>query len=374
MHVCHIVPSLEERHGGPSKSVRALANAQARQGETIDLFSTAEPGQPVPDTRADAAHVAIFPRESPLRFSRSTGLRRQLIAQSADCIHHHALWLLPLHYAHEAAHRHGVPLVISPRGMFSGWAYRHHRWRKKLAELFVHPGAFEGAAGWHATSEEEAQDIRALGFSQPVCISPNGVEPPSSAALAAARSAWLAAYPALAGRRVALFYSRFHRKKRVRELIELWAAAPRADWVLLVAGLPEEYSAAELTQWAAGQTGAGSIVIADSTGLPTPYAVAELFLLPSHSENFGLVVAEALAAGVPALVTDTTPWRTLPDHQAGWCVPWDRFGQTLNNALGRPAAELAAMGQNARAWTARDFTWERAAGLLLDFYRQLRHD
>lgn len=372
MRVCHIVPSIEERHGGPSKSVRALAEAQAKQEETVDLLTTVEPGQPGPDLSVGAARLSVFPRQTPLRFCRSAGLRRHLLAQPLDCVHHHALWLLPLHYAHEAAHRRGIPLVISPRGMFSGWAYRHHRWRKKFAELFVHPGAFEDAAGWHATSEEEAREIRALGFPQPICVSPNGVALPANPALAAARQAWLAACPALAGRRVALFYSRFHRKKRVRELIDLWASAPRGDWVLLLAGLPEEYSVAELQPHAA-RAGATGIVVADSTGLPAPYAVAELFLLPSHSENFGLVVAEALAAGVPALVTDTTPWRALPANEAGWCVPWPDYPRALDQALALPAARLAALGSKGRAWVAQDFTWELAAARLLEFYRQLRH-
>jgi glycosyltransferase involved in cell wall biosynthesis len=372
MRVCHIVPSLEERHGGPSKSVRALAEAQAKQGGTIDLLATLEPGRPMPDLPAGAARITVFPRQTPLRLCRSAGLRRHLLAQPLDCVHHHALWLLPLHYAHEAARRRGVPLVISPRGMFSGWAYRHHRWRKKFAALFVHPGAFAGASGWHATSAEEAQEIRQLGFKQPICVSPNGVELPAKPALETARQAWLAACPELAGRRVALFYARFHRKKRVRELIELWAAVPRGDWVLLAAGLPEEYSVAELRHHAA-RAGAAGIVVADSTGLPAPYAVAELFLLPSHSENFGLVVAEALAAGLPALVTDTTPWRTLSVNEAGWCAPWPDYPRALDEALALPPARLAAMGSKARGWVARDFTWESAAARLLDFYGQLRH-
>lgn len=374
MRIVHIVPSLEERHGGPSKSVRALANAQAKRGEAIELLATVEPGQPRPDRQSDTAQLTIFPRQAPLRLCRSTGLRRHLLIQpAADCVHHHAVWLLTLHYAHEAARRRAIPLIISPRGMFSGWAMHHHRWRKKFAEIFVHPGAFANAAGWHATSAEEAADIRSLGFKQPVCVSPNGVELPSAEALTAARNSWLAAYPGLAGRRVALFYSRFHRKKRVRELIELWNSVPRGDWVLLVAGLPEEYSANELQQAAAVHGQPGRVIVADATGMPAPYALAELFLLPSHSENFGLVIAEALAAGVPALVTETTPWKGLSTHEAGRCVPWTDYARALNEALAQSADNLAGRGKNARSWIARDFTWEHAAGLLCDFYRQLRH-
>ena len=371
MHLTHIVPSLEDRHGGPSKSVRALANNLATLGESVELLATVEAGAPVTLNSGDAATIRMFPRVAPRWLSRSPGLRVHLRHAEPDCVHHHSLWLLTLRYAHEAARRRQVPLVISPRGMMSGWAYEHRRWRKVLAECFVHPGAFAGAAGWHATSPEEADDIRALGFKQPVCVSPNGVAIPADVDLAAARTAWLERCPAARSRPVALFYSRFHRKKRLRELMDLWLSAPRGDWLLLIAGVAEDYTAAELTAHIAAAGGADRIVVFDGAGQPAPYAVASLFVLPSHSENFGLVIAEALAAGVPALVTDTTPWSGLAANQCGWCVPWASFGATLTAALAIRPAELEAMGRRGRDWAARDFSWARAARLLGEFYRHL---
>jgi glycosyltransferase involved in cell wall biosynthesis len=369
MRVCHIVPSLEERHGGPSKSVRSLANAQAEAGAEVDLLATQEAGFPVPGTADDQARIALYPRAAPLFLCRSPGLRQAALRLATDCIHHHSLWLLTLHYAQEAAHRRGLPLVISPRGMFSPWAHRHHRGRKWLAEMLVHPGAFARAAGWHATSQPEAEDIRRMGFTQPVCIAPNGVDLPQPGALESDRDRWLKAYPALAGHRVALFYSRFHAKKRVRELIELWAARPRGDWILLVAGIPEEFTVDELRGFAGGT----SVIVADSTGLPPPYAVSELFLLPTHSENFGLVVAESLAAGRPALVTDGAPWQALTEQGAGRCVPWERYGDSLDEYLALSPEDLARQGASGRAWMGRDFTWRKSASALLEFYRSLRH-
>ena len=374
MRVCHIVPSLEERHGGPSKSVRALANSLAALGESVELLATVEAGAPVLLDGRDAATVRLFPRVAPRWLSRSPELRTHLRQGEFDCVHHHSLWLLPLHYAHEAARRRQVPLVISPRGMMSGWAYEHRRWRKFIAECVVHPGAFAAAAGWHATSPEEAADIRALGFKQPVCVSPNGVAAPADSDLAAARAAWLELCPAARTRPVALFYSRFHRKKRLRELIDLWLSAPRGDWLLLIAGTAEDYTAAELTAVVAAAGGADRIAVFDGTGRPHPYAIASLFLLPSHSENFGLVIAEALAAGLPALVTDTTPWTGLTLNQCGWCVPWADFGATLGVALATRPAELEAMGRHGRTWARRDFSWERAARLLGEFYHHLRDE
>lgn len=374
MRVCHIVPSLEERHGGPSKSVRELASHIAAIGDAVELLATEEQAGSFVPAPSDQAAIRIFPRVSPLWLSRSPALRQYLQTNPFDCVHHHSLWLLPLRYAAEAAGRHQVPLVISPRGMMSGWAYRHHRWRKRLAELFVHPGAFAQAAGWHATSPEEAADIRALGFTQPVCVSPNGVAIPDETQLATARAAWEQLCPAARTRPVALFYSRLHRKKRVRELIDLWLSASRGDWLLLVTGLTEEYAAAALAAEVAARGAADRIAVFDSAGHPPPYAIASLFVLPSHSENFGLVIAEALAAGVPALVTDATPWSGLAAQDCGWCVPWEKFGEALATALATKPDELQAMGRRGAGWVKRDYSWTRAAGLLHEFSHHLVHE
>lgn len=372
MRVCHIVPSLEERHGGPSKSVQALANAHARLGASTDLLATQVQ---VPTTPfQDPARVAIFPRDFPEWICSSRELKQHLRSTGYDCVHHHSLWLRTLHYAHNAGRHFGVPLIIAPRGMMSGWAYRHHRWRKKLAEWFIHPKAFSGALGWHATSEDEAEDIRRLGFRQPICVAPNGVNPPTPAELAHARNRWHELCPASKQRTVAIFYSRFHRKKRLREMIDLWADLNTGDWLLLIAGLPEEYSVAEINGWIAAAGAQDRVVVFDSTGQPPPYAVGSLFLLPSHSENFGLVVAEALVAGLPVLTTDTTPWREMERQHAGWCVSWKDFGPTLAAALQMPSAELTAMGVRGHTWAERQFTWECSGRLLIDFYRRLRHE
>lgn len=371
MKLAHIVPSLEERHGGPSKSVRALADAAAALGTETELLATLAPGHAIAAAPTGAARRHIFARQWPQWLCPSIGLRAQIEAGGYTCLHSHGLWLRTLHYAHQVAVAQRIPLVISPRGMMSGWAYTHRRWRKRLAERWVHPGAFAAARGWHATSREEADDIRALGFNQPICVAPNGVELPTPADLIASRAAWQQLCAATAGRRVAVFYSRFHRKKRVRELVDSWLARPRGDWFLLLVGLPEEYTPDEINHWIAAADGQDRAAAFDGSNAPAPWGIASLFLLPSHSENFGLVIAEALAARVPALVTDGCPWPDLPRERAGWYVPWSGWAPALDDALACPPADLAARGAAGAAWMARDFTWSSAARRLQDFYRSI---
>jgi glycosyltransferase involved in cell wall biosynthesis len=368
---CHIVPSLEARHGGPSKSVLGLATALA-EGGRVELLTT-DPSEGWTRT-AGQLEIRAFRRDWPGSVCASAALRRHLRTVTAEVVHHHSVWLRTLHYAHLAARRLGAAFVVSPRGMMDPWAWRHHHRRKALARAFLHPGAFEAVDGWHATSEDEARSLRELGFRQPVCVAPNGVGSPSREDLAAAEAHWRRLMPSLGARPVALFYSRFHRKKRLLELIDSWLENGPLDWLLLVVGIPEEYSPKMLEDYVMRAGHSGRVQVHDGAGHPPPYAVASLFLLPSHGENFGLSIAEALASGVPALVTDTTPWSGLNRNGAGWCVPWPEFGAAIRQATSEGVEKLGRRGAIAREWVLREFSWGAAARLLSGFYAGLRAD
>lgn len=369
MRIAHIVPSIAPQHGGPSVSVPALAASLDQLGHDVSLLST---GEPDPGReRAGRMVTRIFPRGWPPRLCPSAGLRAYLQKLDVDILHSHGLWLRTLHYAHHRAARSGARHVIAPRGMMAPWAWEHHRWKKTLANRLIHPGALAAAHGWHATSEAEADDIRAHGFSQPICVAPNGVSTPTPQKIAAATAYWRGLCPEAFQRPTALFYSRLHPKKRVIELIDLWLTTAPSDWLLLVVGIPETYTVDQLEDYVHRSSGAGRIRIFDGTDVPPPYVAASLFLFPSHSENFGLVVAEALAHGLPALVTDTTPWRTLQGSGFGWCVSWDEFAPALKASLSTPLELLQQQGTAARAWVLQKYSWEKSAQLLADFYRQL---
>ena len=113
-------------------------------------------------------------------------------------------------------------------------------------------------------------------------------------------------------------------------MIDLWLSQTRVDWLLLIIGIPEEFSVDQLNAYILKNEGCGRIIVRDGAGQPPPYAAANLFLLPSHSENFGLVVVEALVRGVPVLTTDSTPWQELKAVGAGHCVAWSDYGSALD--------------------------------------------
>lgn len=366
--VVHVVPDLEPRSGGPAENVPRLCAALSAQGLQVELHTIG------PDVGSPDAGVPVqrAPGAWPARLGRSPVLAKALLAAPADVFHAHCLWQLPLGYAARAARVRGVPLVISPRGMLAEWALKRSRLKKLLARLLLHPGALRRAAGWHATSAQEADEIRRQGFEQPVCVSPNGIETSTQDAQAA-RQVYLGLAPELRGRRVALFYSRFHAKKRVRELLEDFAAllGTHADWHLLVVGIPEQWGVAELRAQAQRLGLAQRVSVLDGRALPKPYPLAELFVLPTHNENFGRVVAEALAAGLPVLTTTGTPWSELESGGAGRWVKVDGLRAALGDLLARPTSELREMGARGQRLVLERYAWPTVVRPLADFYREL---
>jgi glycosyltransferase involved in cell wall biosynthesis len=103
------------------------------------------------------------------------------------------------------------------------------------------------------------------------------------------------------------------------------------------------------------------------------YREADLFVLPSASENFGVAAAEALASETPAICTRGTPWAGLEAEGCGWWVDpsVDALATALDAAMSLPAASLRTMGRRGRTWMARDFSWPRVAADMLDLYRWL---
>ena len=355
MRVALVTASLDPAQGGPSRNVPRLAEALRQAGVEAQVH-------------APEAGTSGLAR----RIGRSPELERRLLASGVNLIHAHGLWMMPLGYACRAAREGAVPLIISPRGMLAPWALRRSRWKKALAQRFLHPGAFERASGWHATSKKEADDIRRQGFRQPVCVAPNGIDPPTERS-EDVRSTYERLAPEMAGRRVLLFYSRFHSKKRIAELIRDFAllAERRAAWHLLVVGIPGEYSVEQLRAHASACGVSGRVSIHDGRGLPPPYGVAELMALPTHDENFAQVVVESLVRGVPVLTTTGTPWEDLPVVGAGGWVDIERFTDELGQWMGKPTSELRIAGERGRSWALARFTWESVAAELVAFYRAL---
>ena len=372
--VLHVVAGLDPRHGGPSRTVVALTDALARRGDVaVRLVSQGRTGAPAV---ASAAGVKRLLPESGSRAALALGLpvRRELVRmglrERPALVHNHGLWHPVNHWAAWAARAWGVPLVVHPRGMLEPWALEQKRHKKRLALALFQQRDLDSAQALVATSEMELENLRAFGLRQPIAVIPNGVELPPSGAVDARKGR-----NPEAGTRTALFLSRVHPKKGVLELVRAWAALRPEGWRLYIAGPDEGGHWREVSRLIAELGLAGVIEYlgpVEAQAKAAAYRDADLFVLPSFSENFGVVIAEALAYGVPVITTRATPWAELETHHCGWWIETgvEALAGALREAMNMDDDQRRAMGARGRE-LARRYDWNEIAGQTAALYRWL---
>jgi len=313
----------------------------------------------------------------------SPGFARRLAALAAagaDVIHNHGLWMFPNYYARRVALAHRIPRVVSPRGMLDEWSLRRSRIRKAIVWRLFERANLARATLFHATSAAEANAIRAAGLTQPIAIVPNGVDVPDAVQLPG-REPLEQSHARLAGREWLLFMSRLHPKKGLAELVRVWhGVAPRfPDWQLLVAGPDLDGHGAEVRAAAAALGLSDRITFAGMlSGEDKACALANAgaLVLPTHSENFGIVVAEALAHGTPAITTHAAPWQELRDACCGWWIEdrEDALHAALIEAMSLAPKQRNEMGARGRALVAQRYAWVRVGSEMKATYQWILGD
>jgi glycosyltransferase involved in cell wall biosynthesis len=310
LRVLQVVPSYYPavRYGGPIRSVHALCAALVRRGHQVSVYTTNVDGDgdsDVPLGRPvdmDGVFVHYFPVGAIRRLYWSPPLARQLRRGVADfdLVHLHSVFLWPTYSAARAARRAGVPYLMSPRGSLVRDLIRaKSRFVKSAWIQLVERRSLSQAARVHVTSEIEEADAKALGLRLPetFCV-PNGVSWPS-------RHPPLGAGPfAHIPRPYALFLSRVSRKKGLDRLIRAWKWVPQL--ALIIAGNDDEGILPELEALARNEGVADRLTFLGPVSDEHKWALyenAEMFILPSYSENFGNVVAEAMAMACPVVIT-----------------------------------------------------------------------
>jgi glycosyltransferase involved in cell wall biosynthesis len=287
-------------------------------------------------------------------------------------ISQHGLWLHYGRVAKNLGKQASAPVIIHPHGMLEPWALRRSSWKKQMTGRLWEFENLRTAACLRVTSTDELQSVRSFGLRNPVALIPHGIDVADDASLPSKVQAE-ALLPALKGQRVLLFLSRVHPKKGLRALLQAWGAlgAARRDWLLAIAGPDQGGHTDELKRLADELNLNASVVFTGALfgeQKLAAYALSELSVLPSFSENFGVAVAEALAAGVPVLTTRGTPWKDLRERGCGWCVEAtaEQLAATLSEALSLSPTELAKMGARGRQWMRRDFSWPRVAAQMIE--------
>lgn len=361
MKQLHIVQSIASDFGGLGLAALRYAQALALANTNISLFVVDRSKEEI-KVDCTVGAVRLDGGGGTGLVSRVIALKQYLDQFSFDIVHIHGTWTPILAVASYLASAKGIPVVVSPHGCLEPWALQHRGWKKKLALALYQKRVFTKAAMLVATARQELESIRSLGIETPVAVIPNGVDMPAIFD------------HSQTGERKFLFLSRIHPKKGLPALVAAWALVRQPGWRVVIAG-PDEDGHLDEIRTQIDSLGLGSDF--EFTGLVTGdrkealFAEADVFVLPTYSENFGIAVAEALARGVPVITTTGAPWVDIETWRCGWWVQpgVDGVAGALVAAMNASREELREMGQRGVQLVREKYSWDQIGIDALEAYQ-----
>lgn len=361
MKVLHVIDDISRASGGPSRSVQGLVSGLNASGVEAILMTLLPSDDPWIDG------VNHFLNNEPFEVA----VRKV----NPQIVHLHGIWVPALHKCARTCRSLGIPYVIAPRGMLEPWSLKQKWFKKRIARWLYQDKDLRCAAALHATAESEADQFRKLGFKNPIIVSPNGVNVPKN----------FSRVDRVEKKRV-LFVSRMHPKKGVLELVEAWGQVVSAgvekwrSWevelVYTVSGESEKEYEAKVKEKVMELGLEDQFIFTGALNDEEKweaYARADLFVLPTYSENFGIVVAEALYAGVPVITTKGTPWQELEARKCGWWVDIGikPLAEALRVSMSLDDAMRREMGVRGRKLAEEKYTWEAVVKAMLKGYYKI---
>lgn len=347
--------------GGISRSVPLLAEHVAKAGVPVVLLAYGSQPYTQEFERVQAAHKEVYDSQSDLIRS----LRQHLSNATGGVIVHHAGVWTPLNYrVYREARRYGALIVCSPRSMLDPWALNHRWLKKKFAWWLYTKRMLQHTTAIHVTCELERRHVERLKLGTPTVLVPNGIDFPKERLM-----------PDGGEKEVkrCLFLSRLSKKKGLPDLLNAFAAVNHPNWVLDIVG-NDEGDEGRNAQKLAKQLGVESRVnflgFRGGDQKWEAYRNADLFVLPTYSENFGLVIGEAMACALPVITTTAAPWEMLDEIGAGWSIEPGvaSLSIAMQDAFSRSSVVLNTMGTAGQQYVYDEFEWERVGRAMLDGY------
>lgn len=378
MRIAHVISYLDDRYGGPPTAIRKTSNELKRLGIDVTIFSTRRPADDIVncslrhfESNTDWPHSWRYSHEFAKEFNQQVN--------NFDVVHIHEVWHYIQLAAANAAIRHKVPYVFTPRASLEPWRMRYKGWKKYLYFMLFGKRIMSHAACMHAVADAETDGFHRLGFRGTSIVVNNGIDPDEFSVMPGPEEAeqfW----PAMKNKRVVLFLSRISPEKGIDQLIPAWEAISKndkyADTLLVLAG-PDDRGYRKHVQEQLGQLNLSGRVLL--TGMVTGkdklalISRADIYVLPSYSEGFSNSILENLAASKPVLITPGCNFPEVVAAGAGFCVEphRDNLMNGLERLLDMPKDELEAMGKRGRTMVMENYTWEIAARKLITVYQAI---
>ncbi|MEQ8538040.1 MAG: glycosyltransferase [Coleofasciculus sp. D1-CHI-01] len=368
IQVLHSLRDISQDKGGVPIAVIRLVEAIADYDQTIQIRLGASPGcLPI----LSKTQIKSNLKWNPLSENLSQSFKHFLhdfkdgtsVDTSCSLVHDHGIWLPNNHAIAVESRRLGIPRIVTPHGMLENWALNYKAWKKRIAWHFFQYSDLKTTQVLHATSNAEALNLRKLFPDLPIVMIPLGVD----------RLPTITKKGSHQSQKTVLFIGRIHPVKGLSNLIEAWSHLNSKSWQLIIAGNDERNYQGFLEK-KAKQLGVIDTInlmgYVDREAKWKLYQEADVFVLPSFTENFGIVIAEALASGTPAIATKGTPWSDLVTYRCGW---WIDSGvmplvEALREAMESEQIQRTEMGYRGRQLVESKYTWERTAEQMIEVY------
>lgn len=370
MVILNIISSIDISTGGPARSITSLLQELSNDGVEVHLMAGNSSNPIIAKLSDDLDRVHLLNTNLIGGFKNYTKVLERI---KPSIIHIHGVWQLPCHQLAKWARTNNVPYIISPRGMLEPWSLKQSSLKKKLALFLYQKNDLKHATVVHATSEMESENFHKLGINERTVVIPNGISLNQF-------STNTIKTPKL--KKTLLFLSRIHEKKGIEILISAWERIPakyKREWQVRIVGEGDSDYMNTLIAMVDNLNLSDEILFIGPKYGPekiVEYQNADLFVLPTHSENFGMVIAEALASGLPVITTKGTPWGEIITHNCGW---WIEIGvepliNALSDALILDEMDRQKMGHNGKGFVERKYRINVISEQILKLYNQILHN
>jgi len=384
MKVLHVIPGISRRYGGPSTVIASLCSSlQKLRGVDIELATTDADGR---GQRIDARAlptefpIHLFPRTFSEQWKYSQALGRWLEphVRQFDIVHIHALWSYSTRAAARATRRAGVPYIVRPAGMLSEYALKLGAWKKHLYWLLAERQTVSAAAALHATSSQENSDILRLRKDAVVWVIPNGVDEAGWSQTSCPNSLREKCGEACGELPLILFLGRLHPVKGLTDLLlPAVASMTRPAFLAIVGGSDDRAPGyeREIRETIRKLGISGRVALLGPVPPSDRWAMfdgAQVFVLPSHSENFGIVAAEAMARGCPVVMTDSVQsCEHVAAAGSGHVVSRDvqTMAESLSAIVSQPRLRRF-LGDAGRTYANKHFRWDTIAARVEQMYQE----
>lgn len=364
MKILHYIPNIDRAYGGTTAYMQLLA---AELGKLVELHvATHRSDNPVAMSCCEVHYVSA---------SLLGGMKREwldlLRRLRPDVVHVNCCWLPGCALVQKWAQRQGFKVVLTPHGMLEPWIMRRHYLTRKLPALALYQkAAVRRADMLHATAESEKANLLRLGYNDRVSVIANGIDVDG----VAMKRSWRRSHEIL-------FLSRVHVKKGINFLVEAVARLKDSmrGYTVCIAGEGDAAYVSELKEQCRSLGVQDMVRFVGGVygdGKWDLFRRADVFVLPTHSENFGIVVAEALACGTPVITTKGTPWQDLERERCGWWtnIGTDALVDALRGFLSLSERELRQMGENGREMVEAKYSSRKTAGDMVAMYEAMISD